>query len=66
MEWTVALIIGLVVGGSACRLVQNFRARARLSELVAEHRDTFAGLQGLIADANVSRSKHWHATTSMI
>ena len=64
MEWTVALIVGLVVGGCACWLVQNFRARAPLSELAAEHRETVAGPEGLIPDANVSPSTHWHVTTS--
>ena len=66
MEWTVALIVGLVVGGSACWLVQDFRARAPLSELVAEHRETVAGLQGLIADAGASPFTHCHVKTSVI
>lgn len=60
MEWIVALIVGLVVGGGACWLVQDFRARARLSELEADHRETVAGLEGLIADAGASLFTHCH------
>ena len=60
MEWIVALIVGLVVGGGACWLVQDFRARARLSELEADHRETVAGLEGLIADAGASPFTHCH------
>ena len=58
MEWIVALIVGLVVGGGACWLVQDFRARARLSELEADHREIVAGLEGLSSPMPVRVSLH--------
>jgi len=46
MELIVAVIVGLVVGGAACWLVQVARAKSRLSRLDSDHREEKAALQG--------------------
>ncbi len=46
MELIVAVIVGLVVGGAACWLVQGARAKSRLARLDADHREEKAALQG--------------------
>ena len=46
MELIVALIVGLLFGGGACWLVQEFRARGRLIRQDADHREAVAGLRG--------------------
>ena len=42
MEAIVAAVIGIVVGGAACWLVQSYRARGPME---AEHRETVAGME---------------------
>ena len=51
MEAIVAAVIGIVVGGAACWLVQSFRARGRLAGIEAEHRETVAELRGQLSQA---------------
>jgi len=46
MELIVAVVVGLVVGGAACWLVQGARAKSRLARLDADHREEKAALQG--------------------
>ena len=52
MEWIVPLIIGVIVGGLACWVVQEQRAKARLAAQGAEHRAETANLQGRLAEAD--------------
>ncbi len=51
MEAIVAAVIGIVLGGAACWLVQGFRARGRLAGMAAEHRETVAELRGQLSQA---------------
>jgi len=51
MEAIVAAIIGIVVGGAVCWLVQSYRARGRLAGMAAEHRETVAELRGQLSQA---------------
>ena len=46
MELIAALVVGLLVGGAACWLVQESRAKSRLVKQDADHRETVAGLRG--------------------
>ena len=53
MELIVALIVGILVGGGACWLAQEWRTKSRLAKVdlehqktVAEHREIVAGLRG--------------------
>ena len=51
MEAIVAAVIGIVLGGAACWLVQGFRARGRLAGMEAEHREAVAELRGQLSQA---------------
>jgi len=42
----VGILIGSVVGGAACWLVQGSRAKSRMSRMEADHREERAALQG--------------------
>ena len=46
MELIVALILGLILGGGACWLVQGSRSKSLLIKQDADHRETAAGLRG--------------------
>ena len=46
MELIFALIVGILVGGLACWLIQEFRAKARLARMESDHRAEAAGLRG--------------------
>ena len=46
MELILALIVGILVGGLACWLTQEFRAKARLAKMESDHRAEAAGLRG--------------------
>lgn len=46
MELIVAMVVGILVGGSACWLVQEFRARSRQAGMAADLRAEKALLQG--------------------
>ncbi len=50
MELIVAVVVGIligsVVGGAACWLVQGSRAKSRMSRMEADHREERAALQG--------------------
>ena len=46
MELIAALVVGILVGGVACWLVQESRGRSRLVKQDADHRETVAGLRG--------------------
>ena len=50
MELIIAVVVGIliggVVGGAACWLVQGSRAKSRLSRMEADHREERAALQG--------------------
>ncbi len=50
MELIVAVVVGIligsVVGGAACWLVQESRAKSRMSRMEADHREERAALQG--------------------
>ncbi len=52
MELIVALIVGLILGGAACWLVQESRARSRLAEQDAGSREAIAGLRGQLEQAD--------------
>ncbi len=52
MELIVALIVGLILGGAACWLVQESRTRSRLAEQNAGSRETIAGLRGQLEQAD--------------
>ncbi|MDE2764809.1 MAG: DNA recombination protein RmuC [Chloroflexota bacterium] len=52
MEWIAALIVGVIVGGLACWIIQEQRANARLAAQGAEHRAETANLQGRLAEAD--------------
>lgn len=51
MEAIVAAIIGIVVGGAACWLVQGYRAKGREASIDAGHRETMAELRGQLSQA---------------
>ena len=46
MELIVALILGLILGGGACWVVQGSRSKGLLIKQDADHRETVAGLRG--------------------
>ena len=50
MELIIAVVVGIliggVVGGAACWLVQGSRAKSRQSRMEADHREERAALQG--------------------
>ena len=46
MEIIIAVIVGILVGGATCWLVQESRAKSRLTRLDADHRETAAALRG--------------------
>ena len=45
MEWIIGVVIGLAVGGAACWLVQEFRAKSRTASQTAEHRSALANAE---------------------
>lgn len=49
MEWIVGLIVGILIGGVACWIIQESRSRSRLTKQDADHRETVAGLEGQLA-----------------
>ena len=51
MEAIVAAVIGIVVGGAVCWLVQSYRAKGREAGIEAEHRETVAELRGQLSQA---------------
>ena len=46
METIFAVVVGILAGGVACWLVQEFRARGRQARMEADHREERAALQG--------------------
>ena len=46
MEAIIGVIVGLIIGGLACWLVQEFRGKARLASAESDYRETVANLQG--------------------
>ena len=61
MEWIIGVIIGLLVGGAAGWLVQEFRARSRLASQSVAHQTALATLQAdrdqAAADAQISHAQ---------
>ena len=45
MEWIIGVVIGLAMGGAACWLVQEFRAKSRTASQSAEHRSALANAE---------------------
>ena len=46
METIFAVVVGILVGGVTCWLVQEFRARGRQARMEADHREERAALEG--------------------
>ncbi len=46
MEIIIGLIVGIVIGGLACWLAQEFRGKARRAAAESDHRETIASLRG--------------------
>ena len=61
MEWIIGVIIGLLVGGAAGWLVQEFRAKSRLASQSVAHQTALAALQAerdqAAADAQISHAQ---------
>ena len=51
MELIAAVIVGVLVGGAACWLIQESWAKSRLAQQEAGHRETAAGLRGQLETA---------------
>ena len=45
MEWIIGVVIGLAMGGAACWLVQEFRARSRTASQAADYRSALANAE---------------------
>ena len=52
MEIIVAVILGILIGGATCWLVQGFRAKSRQATMEADHREKVAMLQGRLEQAD--------------
>ncbi len=51
METVIAAVVGILVGGAACWLVQGYRAGSRAAAIKAEHREAVAALRGQLSQA---------------
>ena len=55
MELIAVLIVGVLVGGVACWLIQESRAKSRLAQQEAGHRETAAGLRGQLEQVETAQ-----------
>ena len=55
MELIAVLIVGVLLGGAACWLIQESRAKSRLAQQEAGHRETAAGLRGQLEQVETAQ-----------
>ena len=65
MEWIIGGTIGLLIGGTVCWFVQEFRTRSKLDKESAKHKVEMAGLQARLETADNAQQIIESAKTQM-
>ncbi len=65
MEWIIGGIIGLLIGGTVCWFVQEFRTKSTLDKESAKHNVEVAGLQARLEIADNAQRIIESAKTQM-
>ena len=65
MEWIIGGIIGLLIGGTVCWFVQEFRTRSTLDKESAKHKEEVAGLHARLEIADNAQRIIESAKTQM-